>query len=342
MKGMLQRTKKQHIVPQFYLNAWSISGKHQIHVFDKTTEQSRINNIGDVAAEHCFYDANMNEVLPDEILEVLRKNGFELGRQEKTQEVEKALATEIEQPFSYLLGDIIKKAKEATPWHIRECFFISSQKKAELSAYLAYQYVRTKRVRNGIQDTADCLMQFFEDMGVSTLGIEQFAVSKEEAAKMHVQQLLDPNLLTNLTALFCRLSWILFINHSDLKLYTSDEPIGTCGHIDHPIMSMSGLSSKGVEAFFPISPDAILVMVDGSYHMEWQLKDRRYLKITDRAYIERYNALLATRANRDIYSCDGNFDLLKKMKSENPAVFQQPQMKLSNGDKDYFPRDRKR
>ena len=38
---MTQKTKKQHYVPQFYLNAWGIQGTHQIYVYDKKSEAKR-------------------------------------------------------------------------------------------------------------------------------------------------------------------------------------------------------------------------------------------------------------------------------------------------------------
>lgn len=43
------KKKKQHYVPQCYLERWAIAGTHQINVYDKNKQQSRINNIEDVA-----------------------------------------------------------------------------------------------------------------------------------------------------------------------------------------------------------------------------------------------------------------------------------------------------
>ena len=62
---MTQKTKKQHYVPQFYLNAWGIQGTHQIYVYDKKSEAKRKNNIQDVATERFFYDISPNDIFSD-------------------------------------------------------------------------------------------------------------------------------------------------------------------------------------------------------------------------------------------------------------------------------------
>ena len=37
----MQKTKKQHYVPQSYLKAWAIPGTYQVHVYDKKTDKWR-------------------------------------------------------------------------------------------------------------------------------------------------------------------------------------------------------------------------------------------------------------------------------------------------------------
>ncbi len=50
------RKKKQHYVPQCYLEQWAIENTHQINVYDKVKKEDRQNNITDVASENYFYD----------------------------------------------------------------------------------------------------------------------------------------------------------------------------------------------------------------------------------------------------------------------------------------------
>lgn len=53
-----EKKKKQHYVPQCYLETWAIKGTHQVYVYDKQKKESRKNNIKDVASENYFYDIN--------------------------------------------------------------------------------------------------------------------------------------------------------------------------------------------------------------------------------------------------------------------------------------------
>ena len=38
----MQKTKKQHYVPQSYLKAWAIPGTYQVHVYDKKTDNEDV------------------------------------------------------------------------------------------------------------------------------------------------------------------------------------------------------------------------------------------------------------------------------------------------------------
>ena len=75
---MAQKKKKQHYVPQFYLNAWSIPDSHQTHVYDRISDTRRISNIEDVAMENGFYNIIPMEVLPRDVISRFREQGLEL------------------------------------------------------------------------------------------------------------------------------------------------------------------------------------------------------------------------------------------------------------------------
>ncbi len=335
---MAQSTKKQHYVPQFYLSAWSTPGNHQIYVYDKISEKPRVNNIEDVASERYFYDFNPNEIFSEAYIGKLRKQGIQFNADERFQGIERAFSEEIEAPFSTLSKAIIDKALVATPWTIHNCYFLDEEKKAEFSSYLMFQFIRTKRIRTGIQESAECLAQALTDMGFPPSAVEKYMLSKESAKKIHVQMLLDEKELSEISGLFYSLTWMLGINRTKKKLYTTDSPIGTYGHIKHPFISTNGLNSKGVEVFFPLSPDVILLMVDGTYHKHCLPFERRYIEITNEKSIECYNSLLATQARRDIYSFDGDFSLLTQMKTRDTEILNYPHVQLSWGDRKYYPK----
>ncbi|MBQ3262808.1 MAG: DUF4238 domain-containing protein [Oscillospiraceae bacterium] len=324
---MTQKTKKQHTVPQFYLYEWCIPGTHQVHVYDKITDSKRINNILDVASERYFYDIAPEELFPDSFIESLYQNGLEIAND--TQAVEKALAVEIEQPFSEIIKAILEKTNELTPWFIKNCFFIKEEKKQELSAYLALQYVRTKYVRNNIRDAAERLTQFLAELGASESTISEYSLTEKQAKNVHIKMLVDGESLSEITHCFNRLTWMLAINKTDEKFYTSDCPIGTYGHIKDPLLPMNGLASEGVEVFFPLSPNVILIMVDGVYHYQYLLYDRKYVEITERANVDFYNSLLAMQANRLIISSDGDFSLIKRMLDHDRDILKPPSIQIN-------------
>ena len=337
---MEQKTKKQHYVPQCYLKAWSFSDKEQIYVYDRITDSIRINSVKDVAAERYFYDINPYELLPEAQIAKLHEQGFNWDTNKKSQIIEHAFADEIEKPFSNILKGIIETVTSATSWYINNCFLIGTNEKYEFSAYLTMQFLRTKYMRSRFIDNADCLTQMLADMGASDESIEKYSMSKEKAQKMHIKMFLNVPELIKTTKLFYRLTWLLGINRTDTKLLTTDNPIGTHRHIKHPIMAMNGLASKGVEVFYPISPNLILIMFDGTYHKEVEPYDRWYIELNDSSNIDYYNSLMAMRADRMIFSCDNNFAILEEMKRKNPDVFRQARGQLKWGDNVYYPRKR--
>lgn len=338
---MEQKTKKQHYVPQMYLKLWGITGENQIHVYDKELEKARINNIEDVASQRYFYDVNPNHIFSGKTIEELKKLGLEWETEEKSQGLEYAFAEEIEKPFSGFLRELISNANSATPWHINNCYFVFPDEKADFSAYLAFQFMRTKRVRDSVLDAADCLSQAMEEMKFPESGRERYLISKEKAKELHVQMLVDAKNMAEVAAQFCKLTWMLGLNRTKKLFYTTDNPIATYGHLKQPYtyMSMNGLSSKGVEVFFPLSPNIILIMVDGSYHTELRSRERRYIEITNTKNVDFYNSLLSMEANRFVFSKDGDFSLLDEMKKREPQSLKKRTVKLEWGGKTFYPRE---
>jgi hypothetical protein len=55
MAERIQRAKKQHYVPRFYLRRFTQDGS-RLYVYDKFTGRSFPPRVEDVASENCFYD----------------------------------------------------------------------------------------------------------------------------------------------------------------------------------------------------------------------------------------------------------------------------------------------
>lgn len=202
------KVKKQHYVPQCYLEAWAIQGKYQTYVYDKTNRSSRNNSIRDIASENCFYDINPTEIFSEQVLNRFREQGLEWDCETLSQGIEKAFSEELEGTYSTILKSIIEKAAMATTWHINNCFFISKENKGIFAACLAVQLLRTKQIRNRIYETADCLAQYLSDVGASDEMIKEYSLTKRDAKNIHAQMLMSMEDLSETTLFLLNLTWI--------------------------------------------------------------------------------------------------------------------------------------
>lgn len=181
--------KNQHYVPRFYLKEWCQPGTEQVYVFDKTKKESWPCNIEKIAAENYFYDFDMEEFFSEETVEELHTSG--IAPNGKLQIIENMFSENLEGPFSSRFAEIIEKSREATPWVRKECFFISSDDKEALSVYLAFQFFRTKSIRNFLKESGDRIATFVKQLGVPEEKIEELILSKERVKRIHNRMLLD-------------------------------------------------------------------------------------------------------------------------------------------------------
>lgn len=249
MSNNHKEKKKQHFVPQCYLESWEIPNTHQVYVYNKKSKKSYIANIENVAAERYFYDIDLTGIVSESDLKEFGFSDYDPKRIDDDQYIENYFANNIEIDFSKRLKRIIDRVKTITPWEIKNCCFISEKDKLSFSNHLALQRIRGKSVRNSIEDSNDCMLQVLEDMGASPEVIAKNTIPKHGFSYIHGKMILEKDHIKEMTLLFFSLSWLLLINKTNHPFYTCDSPIGTWAHINHPFLSMSGLNSKGVEAF---------------------------------------------------------------------------------------------
>lgn len=330
---MGEKTKKQHYVPQCYLKAWEIDGRHKVYVYDKEKQESRINNIEDVASGRYFYDFSLRDIYPQDTIDKLLEEVDGINVDDKIQVIEKALSIGIERPYAHFLTEIIENAGKASKWCIKNCYFLRPDSKEAFAGLLAIQYVRTAHVRNMIRDLSDEISQFVKKMGASPQVLSNYrTLSKTEAKNVHIEMLTQDKLLSGIAFAFQRLKWVLGINRTSSRLLTSDNPICIVPHCNNGPMPMTGLLSKGVEAFITLSPDYILIMRDGDFHKQHVQLDMHYIEIKNNEIIDAYNAFISIFAERCIYSKDGDFSRLERIKTEDARLIQTSQTVLEVGD----------
>lgn len=336
MAASQQKKKKQHYVPQCYLEAWAIPGTHQINVYDKELRKPRVSNILDVASENYFYDINFTKALTEEERQQTGLTEEELKVLSEDQFFENFFADEVEGDLSGLLKKVIANASQLTPWRQFNCYFISEDDKKELSCHLAVQHLRTKSTRNAIMEMSDCLSQMLSDMGASSKTIEDMSVTKDSAKLMHGRMMSDFGELISIAVRMNSFIWMLGVNKTNRTYLTNDRPVGTFPHVRNGFVSMSGIMSEGVEVFYPISPNLILIMFDREYHKQIEHIDRHYFAIEDPDIIDHYNSLCIQQSERCVFSVNDDFSLIHRMLKDSPNAINKPYISATWNGKTYL------
>lgn len=313
-------TKKEHYVPQCYLKAWCVPNTEQVFVYDKKRYQFRKSSIKDIASERYFYDTEFINLLNKEQLQALSKGKISIRKDADPQILEHTYADIVETFYKDSLDKLINDARKATPWTINNCYFVMPKEKEDFSQLLTIQFLRTKQMRNEIGDSSKLLLNALKEMGFSEEQIAKYDLSKEQIKNIHLRMLNDIGHLTKIAESFYYLTWVLCINRTDKKFYTSDSPIIRRAHIHDPIIGTNGLRSKGIEVFIPLAPDILLLMLDGVFHGTSN-KDRRYIEFLDSRNIDYYNSLTILNCDTCIFSQDEEWSTLYEIKARNPNLF---------------------
>lgn len=330
--GNNEKTKKEHYIPQCYLKRWG-NEKKQLYVYDIVAQKSWKSNIQDVACENKFYDINYSG-LSNLAITLLREVGID--PEKDPQFIEHFFAKIIEDNYAECLTRLVDV--DITPWYEKNCFFINEIDKIMFSFNLVFQSIRTKSFRKSIHNSSVCMEKLLKDLGCTEEVIKRHTTDLVGEKNIQGNMFFDINHICNLAAHYLRLTWILGRNKTKTPFYTSDNPIGTCPHVKDPFLPMNGIASTGVEVFFPLSPQHILLMYDGEYHRSIQAYDRRFYSIEEEELIERYNMLCVYNSSQYVIANTPVFDIVKKELRKDPHAFDTPKTVLHYGGKTYYSR----
>lgn len=335
---MGKEKKKQHYVPQCYLEQWSVPDKHQLYVYNKKQKRSYLASICDVASERYFYDFDFTGIFTEDDLKKYGLNVCDPKHVDDGQYIENYFSKEVEVDLKNHLTKIVNRTNQMTPWEINNCFFTTEKDKFHMSFQLALQYIRVKSVRNAIADSDNCLKQALVDMGAPSGVIEKYTMPQSRfSSYIHGKMILDREHIDELAQCFFSLTWVLWVNSTSCPLFTSDNPIGTKAHIYDPIIPMSGLKSRGVEAYFPLAPNLMLLMFDSGYHTFIQGRDRRIIELRDIEVVKAYNSRCVLNSDTCIFSNTDDFSIIDGMLSKDPKVLDTPHTVLHWGGHTYTP-----
>jgi hypothetical protein len=293
----MQKTKKQHYVPQFYLRRFAAENG-ELFVFDKFTGKVFQSNVKDVAQERYFYD------FPEDIA----------GKDIDVQWVEKTLAS-MESKFSAVISQLLAtKSKK----------IISRRQKQALSLFVPIQSLRTRDFRNEsvelIEKATQAMLEAFSEHETD-FNPDEYRVKFDEklAPVWHGEFMLNPATLNPLMAILNNHIWLIGLNQSKKPFYTSDNPIARNAHASHPIKSMRGLGSVGIEIAFPLTPNHILILCEKTAFKQYEKQDGKILPLKEEN-VTYYNDLQVTDSYRWIYSSINDFGLVQEICKERPHV----------------------
>lgn len=303
----MQRTKKQHYVPQTALRRFSPDGE-RIFVYDKISNEARLSNIRDVAQQRYFYDIPQ-EVIPADLQQTMDR-----------QSIEHRLS-ELEANFNTVVEHVLRKVTSRNPLRrflnfvtLRQDKTINCSDKKALCFFVALQYLRTREFRLIMKDgleqfeaairkriPADQIDLFFEDFR---------GVNEVDVRMHHLSLMLDNEFVSELTALLYGHILVIGQNRSNHKLYTSDNPMVRQAHKRHPVLRNIGIGSPGIEIAMPLSSDHILIFMEKTHFAPLAKSDRKLVNLVEEN-IEYYNSLQVQGCERQVYCETDDFELAR-------------------------------
>lgn len=333
---MPKDTKKQHFVPQTYLENWAIPNTESVFVYDKHEKKSYQSSIKDIAQERYFSDIDFTDYISEEKLKELGFKNSDPKHLDDGQYLEN-LFSEIEGDLSKSLREIISRVNSMSTQDRKCGLFVSEEQKFNLSHHLALQYIRVKAYRNMMTDSADCLSQVMQDMGIPQEVIDRHKLNKSHLPFIHAKTILNQDYLEEMAKCFYTLSWLLRVNLTDKPFFTSDNPVGTFPYVHHPFLSTAGLTSKGVEAYYPLSPYMMLQLYDSDFHTFMNYNDGKIIETNNTEYVDFLNRRTVFNSDRFVYSQTDDFSIIDELLKVHPDALDQPKSVMNWGGKTYKP-----
>ena len=300
----MQRTKKQHYVPQAALRRFSADGE-RVFVYDKVSNEVRISNVRDIAQQRYFYDIPQ-EVIPANLRPTMDR-----------QMIERTLS-EIEGDFNTVVERVLRKVtKNSSVSRFLNLLTLGRRKtisrhdKEALCFFVALQYLRTREFRLIIQDGLEqfeaAIRQRIPDDQIQFFFDDFRGVNEVDVRMHHLSLMLDNNFVEELTRLLYGHIIVIGRNRSNHKLYTSDNPMVRQPHRRHPVLRNVGIGSPGIEIAMPLSSDYLLIFMEKNHFAPLAQSDRKVVDLVE-GNVEYYNSLQVRGCDRQVYCETDNFD----------------------------------
>lgn len=304
----MQKTKKQHFVPQESLRRFSYKPGH-VFVFDKAESKSYSGAISKTACQEYFYD--------------LKTIDHDPSVPENFQIAEQAFC-EIEEQGQPIIASILGKLEPFIDGRKVSGFsrdrLLYKTDKERLALFLVAQYLRTPDQREFFTNQARALLKVQANLQMANAGIDphefplDVQLSREAAVGNHVSMALQIALavapaLTNHI-------WLYSAVPPDVPLVCSDSPVILAP--DKGVAPVEGgLLSPRIQIIFNLSTRINLTIVQRARFPEFARVDGRCQKAPIET-AEWLNAMHLKSSRRYLYSRVDEFEWARDLLEKNP------------------------
>lgn len=139
------------------------------------------------------------------------------------------------------------------------------------------------------------------------------SLKDESIKRLQLGMLMD---LPRYIEIILTLKWIIYLNETDMPLWTSDHPVTRHNPIDLWPYGNMGLMSPGIQLHFPLTPNMAICLCDPVQYFHEPLVQT--LEYEDNVIFE--NSLQVEWSTRHIFSRDDDFSLAEQMIEEYPEL----------------------
>jgi Protein of unknown function (DUF4238) len=315
-------SSRQHYVPQFLLERFGHQTSGDIYVFNKQTGKSFTTGASRIAVEWDLYDFEFK--------------GFPMS-------LEKSLS-ELESEAAWCIKNLLERGRldMSEPAIVAE--------RSALVRFLSVQLVRTRGAFERMNHISDKLKEALRSLGAPEDYFElppEVGSSDENAQKAFLVERIctaykdfGPDLVKK--------GWVLMSTTLDAPFLLGDHPVT----IDNLAGGKMGINVPGAVIYFPLSPQFALALhceslVNEIYRANTKLRNLPdevfvqnkelyavYNAVVDKLEclskgipaklepknVENINSIQILEAERFVFSCDGNFELVEDMIREDSRV----------------------
>lgn len=266
----MNKVKNQHYVPQFYLKNFS-GNKRQLFVFDKINNKEFPSAVDSVASSRFFYDwKELDEIVGKQLIE----SSFSAF------EGEAAIA----------LNDLISRI-EANKFK-----GFGEEEKLLIAEFIWYQMIRTPEARIQGDHSAKTLEESLRSKGFNDEEIKNSGLSyaASDARLEHLRMIIDPlQVKESVNSLLERL-WVVSVNKTNYRFYTSDNPVVRHTHYDR------GFSAY--ELFYPLTPNIGLMILNRKDFLDFLPFNNKVMAFKNKKYVKWYNENQVFLSGRQVFS----------------------------------------